>query len=214
MNHKHVRAALYARVSTSGHGQDVGLQLEELRRVAQQRRWKVVCEFVDEGVSGSKDSRPALNKMMMEARTGRIDLVVVWRFDRFARSTTHLLRALEEFRHLGVDFVSLRESVDTSTATGKMVFTFLAAVAEFERSLTVERVKAGVARAQAAGKHCGRPRRELDLRAAQILLEQGHSVRQVSEMLGVPRGTLRRRLAETDEAGSKAPCRDDAGTPV
>jgi DNA invertase Pin-like site-specific DNA recombinase len=195
--------AIYARVSTSNHGQDVGLQLDELRQVARQRRWVIQGEYVDDGVSGSKDSRPALDQMMTAARSGKIDLVAVWRFDRFARSTQHLLVALDEFRQLGVDFVSVREAVDTSTATGKMVFTFLAAVAEFEKALIMERVKAGVARAQAAGKHCGRPRRELDLRAAHALLSQGQSERLVAEMLGVPRGTLRRRLAE-HRAGSEA----------
>jgi len=202
---KTIRVALYCRISTTGHGQDVGLQLDELRAVAQQRGWQVVGEFVDEGISGSKDSRPALDKMMDAARFGKVDLVAVWRFDRFARSTTHLLQALEEFRVLGVSFVSLREAVDTTTPVGKVLFTLIAAISEFERSMIQERVKAGVARAQANGKHCGRPRRELDLRAAQILLDQGHSVRQVSEMLDVPRGTLRRRLKEATEPGSKVP---------
>jgi len=107
---KPVRAALYARVSTSGHGQDVGLQLDELRQVAAQRGW-VATEFVDEGVSGSKDSRPALDRMMADAHAGRLDVVAVWRFDRFARDTRHLLTAMEEFRALGVSFVSLREQI-------------------------------------------------------------------------------------------------------
>ena len=195
---KQPRVALYARVSTSNHGQDVGLQLDELRAVAEQRGWHVSGEYVDEGVSGSKDSRPALDQMMVAARSGKIDLVAVWRFDRFARSTAHLLQALEEFRVLNVSFVSLREQVDTTTPVGKVLFTLIAAISEFERSLIQERVRAGVQRAQAAGKHCGRPRRELDLRAAKILLEQGHSVRKVAEMLDVPRGTLRRRLREAE----------------
>ena len=195
------RAALYARVSTN-NGQDVGLQLDELQAVASQHGWRIVDEYIDEGISGAKDMRPALDRMMEAARKGKLDVVAVWRFDRFARSTTHLLKALEEFRDLGVDFVSLRESVDTSSSVGKMVFTFLAAVGEFERSLIQERVQAGVDRAKANGVKFGRPRRELDLRAAHALLEQGHSVRLVASMLDIPRGTLRRRLAE-DEAGSK-----------
>lgn len=199
---KTIRVVLYARVSTVNHGQDVGLQLDELRRVAQQRGWQVAGEYVDEGISGSKESRPALDKLMAAARGGKIDLVAVWRFDRFARSTQHLLSALDEFRSLGVDFISVREAVDTSSPVGKVLFTLIAAISEFEKALIIERVKAGVARAQEQGTHCGRPRRELDLRAAKVLLGQGHSVRETAEMLAIPRGTLRRRLA--DEAEGRA----------
>lgn len=191
------RVALYARVSTH-NDQDVGLQLDELRAVALQRRWTVVEEFVDEGVSGGQRSRPALDRLMGAVRDGQVEAIAVWRFDRFARSTQHLLAALEEFRTLGVDFISMREAIDTSTATGKMVFTFLAAVAEFERALIVERVKAGVARAKAQGKHCGRPRRDIDLDLARLLREQGHGIRRVANMLGVPKSTLVRQLAEAD----------------
>ena len=190
------RVALYARVSTTGHGQDVGLQLEELRAVAVQRGWQVVGEFIDEGISGGTQSRPALDKLMNAARDGQVDAVAVWRFDRFARSTQHLLAALEEFRRLDVDFISLRESVDTSTSVGKMVFTFLAAVAEFEKALIQERVKAGVARAKAQGKHVGRPRRDIDLDLARLLREQGHGYRRVAKMMGIPKSTLVRHLGE------------------
>lgn len=190
------RAAIYARVSTTNHGQDVGLQLDELRHVARARGWTVAGEFTDEGVSGGQRSRPALDALMNEVRDGGVDVVVVWRFDRFARSTQHLLSALEEFRTLGVDFISVREAVDTSTATGKMVFTFLAAVAEFEKSLIVERVKAGVARAKATGKHCGRPRCDIDLDLARMLRAQGHGYRRVAKMMGVAKSTLVRHLAE------------------
>ena len=199
------RAALYARTSTSDKGQDPELQLEDLRRLAEQRGWTVVEEYVDVGVSGTKDARPALDALMDNARRGRLDVVAVWRFDRFARSTQHLLRALEEFRALGVDFVSQREAIDTSTPMGRMVFTMIAAVAELEAALIRERVQAGVDRARRQGKTLGRPRRELDLRAAHILLEQGHSQRVVAEMLSVPRGTLRRRLLELAGGGSESP---------
>ena len=193
---KPLRAALYARVSTTGKGQDVGLQLDELRQVAEQRGWRVHAEFVDEGISGSKDSRPELDRMMAAARAGKLDLVAVWKFDRFARSTSHLVTALEEFRVLGVSFVSLREQVDTSTPMGKAMFTIIAAISELERDLIRERVIAGVRRAQAMGKHCGRPKREIDLRAAKVLLAQNLSVRRVADMLGLPRSTLQRRLRE------------------
>jgi DNA invertase Pin-like site-specific DNA recombinase len=190
------RVAIYARVSTVGKGQDVGMQLDELRQVVGQRGWQVAGEYIDDGVSGTKDSRPALDRMMTDVRRGRVDVVLVWRFDRFARSTSHLLTALDEFRRRGVDFISLREQVDTSTAMGRAVFTIVAAIAELEREIIVERVRAGVARAQARGKHCGRPRRELDLRAARLLLAQGIGIRQVAAMLGLPRTSLTRQLRE------------------
>jgi DNA invertase Pin-like site-specific DNA recombinase len=189
------RAALYARVSTLGHGQDVGLQLEELRQVAAQRGWDAV-DYVDEGVSGAKDRRPALDRLMADARAGRLDLVAVWRFDRFARDTGHLLAAMEEFRALGVHFVSLREQVDTSTPMGKAMFTIISAIGELERDLIRERVVAGVRRAQASGKHCGRPKVDVDVRPAMALLREGRSLKEVSAILKLPRATLRRRLRE------------------
>ena len=199
------RAALYARTSTSGKGQDPELQLEDLRRLAEQRGWTIIEEYIDAGISGTKDARPALDALMDDARRGRLDVVAVWRFDRFARSTQHLLRALEEFRALGVDFMSQREAVDTSTPMGRMVFTMIGAVAELEAALIRERVQAGVDRARRQGKTLGRPRRDLDLRAARILLDRGHSQRVVAEMLSVPRGTLRRRLQEAPAPGSESP---------
>jgi DNA invertase Pin-like site-specific DNA recombinase len=125
-----VRAALYARVSTSGHGQDIGLQLEELRQVAAQRGW-TTSEYPDDGLSGSTDRRPALDRLLADARAGKLDVVAVWRFDRFARDTRHLLVSMEEFRQLGVQFVSLREQVDTSTPMGKAMFTIIAAIADY-----------------------------------------------------------------------------------
>ena len=124
------RVAIYARVSTTTHGQDVGLQTRELRQFAEARGWLVAGEYVDQGVSGAKDSRPELNRLMADAHKRRFDAVCVWRFDRFARSVSHLLRALETFKALGIDFVSYSEQMDTSTPAGKMVFTVLGAVAE------------------------------------------------------------------------------------
>src|SRR5579863_2123860 len=150
------RAAIYARVSTS-RGQDVGMQLAELRELCRHRHWKVASEFVDKGVSGATDSRPELNRMMDEAHRGKFSVVAVWKFDRFARSVSHLLRALETFRSLGIEFVSLSEAIDTMTPAGKMVFTVLGAVAELERSLIGERVKAGLRNAKAKGTRLGRP---------------------------------------------------------
>src|ERR1700736_2211906 len=151
------RVAINARVSTVNHGQDVGLQTRELRQFADARGWNVTGEYIDAGVSGSKDSRPELNRLMADAHKRRFDVVCVWRFDRFARSVSHLLRALETFKALGIDFVSFSEQMDTSTPAGKMVFTVLGAVAELERSLIVERVRAGMRNARARGKKIGRP---------------------------------------------------------
>src|SRR5260370_40789396 len=118
-----IRAAIYARVSTLNGGQDPTMQTRELEEYCQRRGWEVFDCYVDNGVSGKKDSRPQLNRMMQDAHERRFDVVVVWRFDRFARSVSHLLRALESFNALGVQFVSLSVQVDTSTPTGKMVFT-------------------------------------------------------------------------------------------
>lgn len=193
---KVVRAALYGRVSTSGHGQDVEMQLVELKHVASQRGWQVIDEYVDDGVSGTQENRPALDRMMTAARSGKIDVIAVWRFDRFARSTQHLLGALEEFRLLGVAFVSIREQVDTTTPAGKVLFTLIAAISEFERALILERVRAGLANAKAKGIHCGRPRVDADIRPALALLEQGRGLKQVAAILQISRSTLRRRLEE------------------
>jgi len=150
------RAAIYARVSTN-NGQHPEMQITEVNKYCRHRGWKTVGKYIDRGISGVKDSRPELNRLMDDAHRRRIDVVVVWRFDRFARSVSHLLRALETFRSLGIEFVSLSEQVDTSTPTGKMVFTVLGAVAELERCLIGERVKAGLRNAKANGSRLGRP---------------------------------------------------------
>jgi DNA invertase Pin-like site-specific DNA recombinase len=150
------RAALYARVSTQV-GQDPEMQIKELREYCKNRGWRIAGEYIDRGISGAADSRPALNRLMTDANHRRIDVVAVWKFDRFARSVSHLLRALETFRSLGVEFVSLSEQIATDTPAGKMVFTVLGAVAELERSLIGERVRAGLRNAKAKGKKLGRP---------------------------------------------------------
>jgi len=154
---KEVRAAIYARVSTNNGGQSPEMQIKELREYCGKRDWELCDEYVDEGVSGATDSRPELNRLMKDAQRRRFDVVAVWRFDRFARSVSHLLRALEQFAALGIQFVSLSEQIDTATPTGKMVFTVLASVAELERSLIGERVRAGLRTAAAKGQKLGRP---------------------------------------------------------
>src|ERR1700688_4697626 len=150
------KVALYARVSTNS-GQNPEMQIRELREYCKNRGWKIVGEFIDSGISGITDSRPQLNRLMGDAHRRRFGVVAVWDFSRFARSTSHLLRALETFSSLGIGFVSLREQIDTSTPTGKMVFTILGSVAELERSLIGERVKAGLRNAKARGTRLGRP---------------------------------------------------------
>jgi DNA invertase Pin-like site-specific DNA recombinase len=187
-----VRTAIYARVSTSNNGQDPKMQTRELQEYCERRGWKVSGEYVDEGISGAKDSRPELNKLMADAHRRRFDAVVVWRFDRFARSVSHLLRALDTFRALGVEFVSLSEQVDTSTPTGKMIFTVLGAVAELERSLIAERVKAGLRNARAKGKRLGRPRVVVDAARIGSLRAHGRTWREITAELGVSKGSAQR----------------------
>ena len=193
------RVGLYARVSTH-NGQDVELQLEELRQVAHQRGWEVVEEYVDEGISGAQENRPALDRMMEAARMGKLDIIVVWKLDRLGRSLQHLLTLLDELTGFGIEFVSLRDTgIDTTSPTGRLLFQLLGAFAEFERSLIQERVIAGVRRAQAQGTHCGRPKVDLDLRPAIALLDQGRGLKQVAAILRTNRSTLRRRLQEAGE---------------
>ena len=188
------RVALYARVSTK-NSQDPETQLMALRDYAKARKLEVFSEYVDVGISGAKDSRPALNQLMEDARKRRFDAVLVARFDRFARSTRHLVLALEEFNALGVDFISLSESVDTSTPMGKMVYVVIAAVAELERSLIRERVVMGLQRAKAQGKQLGRPKVQASEEQLLQLSEQGLSSRQIAKQLGLSSSTVLRRLA-------------------
>ena len=183
-----MRVSIYSRVSTLG--QDTDMQTTELREYCKRRGWDLVHEYSDQGVSGAKESRPELNRLIADAHKRRFDAVVVWRFDRFARSVSHLLRALEEFRSLGIEFVSLSEAVDTSTPTGKMVFTVLGAVAELERSLITERVRAGLRNARAKGVKLGRPRKALDPKQIARLRGEGASWRAIGRNLGVSSSTV------------------------
>ncbi len=197
-----MRAAIYARVSTTGQGQSPEMQVRELREYCERRGWQIAGEYVDAGVSGAKDSRPELNRLMADAHRRRFDVVVVWKFDRFARSVSHLLRALETFGALGVAFVSLSEQIDTSTPTGKMVFTVLGAVAELERSLIAERVRAGLRNARAKGKRLGRPRVSIDPSHVTRLRAQGRTIREIADALGVSRSLVHKTLANRGPAGA------------
>ena len=192
-----LRAALYARVSTAGHGQDVGLQLDELRQVAAHRGWTIYDEYVDIGISGAKASRPALDRMLTDANAGRFDAVVIWKLDRLGRSLQHLLGVISTLTDAGVGLASIRDpGLDTTSPSGRLLLQLLGSFAEYERALIQERVVAGVRRAQAAGKHCGRPKVELDLRPALALLREGRSLKDTARILKLSRATLRRRLTE------------------
>jgi len=187
-----VRVAAYARISTNSGKQSADMQTREVEEYCQRRGWQIAVEYVDQGISGAKEHRPELDRLMADAHQRKFDAVVVWKFDRFARSVSHLLRALETFRILGVEFVSLSEQVDTSTPTGKMVFTVLGAVGELERSLIVERVRAGLRNARARGKRLGRPRVPVDASKVVRLRAQGESWAAISQGLGIGKGTAQR----------------------
>lgn len=182
-----MKAAIYARVSTN-IGQSPEMQVRELRQFCKARGWRMVDAYLDEGISGAKDRRPALDRLMADAHKRKFDAVVVWKFDRFARSVSHLLRALENFQALGIAFVSLSESLDTSTPAGKMVFTVLGAVAELERSLIGERVRAGLRNAKAKGVILGRPPLKrlttADVRQLRHDRKQGVSFKQLARQHG------------------------------
>jgi DNA invertase Pin-like site-specific DNA recombinase len=188
------RVAIYCRVSTKD--QTTENQLHDLRNHCESRNWKIVAEHCDNGMSGTKDDRPQLKAVMELARKRKIDILLVWRFDRFARSLAHLVNTLEELRSLGVDFVSYQEAVDTSTPQGRMVFGVMASLAEFERSLIAERVVAGLRRAKAQGKALGRPKVSIDASRARELRLEGRSFREIASALSASRSTVGRLLSQ------------------
>ena len=187
-------AALYARVSTAD--QNCGLQLDELRRYTTQRFGRAI-EFVEIGVSGTQRRRPQLDALMQGARRRQFDAVVVWKFDRFGRSLKHLLDSLEEFGALEIDFISLTEGVDTTTPTGQLLFGIFGAVAQFERDLIVERVRAGIAHARSLGKQVGRPRVHVDAGPILRLRDEKLSLREIGRKLDIPVSRVRRALARS-----------------
>jgi DNA invertase Pin-like site-specific DNA recombinase len=188
------RVAIYARVSTDE--QDEGLQLSALRELAIQRGWELKAEYIDHGVS-SRNVRPQLENLMRDAQKHKFDVVAVWKFDRFARSTRELVFALEQFQSWGIDFVSVTQSIDTSGPMGRLVYAVLAAIAEFERDLIRERVVAGMREARRKAKHCGRPMIEFDVDQAAELRRAGMSWRKLATSTGVPVHLLRARLSQT-----------------
>jgi DNA invertase Pin-like site-specific DNA recombinase len=187
------RAAIYARVSTQ-NGQNPEMQLAEIREYCRRRDWTIVREYVDKGISGAKERRPALDQLLSDCKKRAVDCVVVYRYDRFARSLRQLVNALEDFRALGIDFVSLHEGVDTSTPNGRLVFGIFASIAEFERELIRDRVRSGLALAKSHGKKLGRPRVSVDRVQVADLRRAGHSWSEICELLGVSKGTAQRAV--------------------
>jgi DNA invertase Pin-like site-specific DNA recombinase len=185
------RAAIYARVSTH-NGQDPEMQIDEVREYCRRRGWEIAGEYVDEGISGSKEHRPSLDRLLAECRKRQVDAVVVYCYDRFARSLRQLVNALEEFRALGIDFVSLHEGVDTSTPNGRLVFGIFASIAEFERELIRDRVRSGLALARSRGRRLGRPRAAVDPSKVASLRAQGQSWAAISRELGISKGSAQR----------------------
>jgi DNA invertase Pin-like site-specific DNA recombinase len=189
------RVGIYARISTSNHGQDVNLQTRELEQFATVRGWCLVDSYLDIGISGAKDKRPQLDRLMADARRRRFDVVLVYRYDRFARSLRHLVNALEEFSALGIEFVSVHEGVDTTTPNGRLVFGIFASIAEFERELIRDRVKSGLRNARAKGKILGRPRARVDVARIEGLRAQGHTIRAIAGQLGYSRALVYKILS-------------------
>jgi DNA invertase Pin-like site-specific DNA recombinase len=186
-----LRAAIYARVSTLD--QEPENQLAELRQYTAARGW-TVSEYVDHGISGAKERRPALDRLLREAKRCRFDVLVCWRLDRLGRNLRHLVTLLDELHAVGVSFVSLGEGIDCTTPAGRLQLHVLAALAEFERARIAERVKAGLARARQSGKKLGRPEKVVP--AAVLAPVRGLSVREAAKQLGVSPSTAQRWLAK------------------
>ncbi|MBF0466982.1 MAG: recombinase family protein [Nitrospirae bacterium] len=185
--------AIYARVSTDK--QKVDMQLRELRAFVQRSGWSIYEEFIDQGYTGADIKRPALTLMMDAARKRKFDILLVWKLDRLSRSLKDLINTLDELGHLGIDFISYDNNLNTSTPTGKLVFQIIGAVAEFEKDIIRERVKAGLANAKAKGKRLGRPQvADQIIEQAQALRLRGFSYRAIGRQLGVDEGTVRKRL--------------------
>lgn len=191
-----MKAALYARVSTADKGQDPEVQLKDLRAYARHRRWEDLEEYVDVGQSGAKEHRPELDRLLTDARRGKVQVILVWRLDRLGRSLKHLVNLLSELHERNVALVSFQESLDLSTSTGKLMFHVIAALAEFERDLIRERVKAGLAHARSRGVALGR-RSKIDagvLRTIQEHRGRGESIRAIAKALGISPSLVHKTL--------------------
>jgi len=199
------RVAIYARVSTCKGTQDPEMQLSEAREYASRRGFQISKEYIDAGVSGCRESRPALNEMMADAARRRFDAVLVWKLDRFGRSLKHLVNALAQLDSLGISFISLHDSLDFSTPSGRLMFQIIGAMAEFERALIQERVRAGLRNARAKGQRLGRPPVHVDAAQIASLRKQGSSWEAICRAIHVSKGTAQRavsRLPKNPAAGT------------
>jgi len=195
---KEVRAALYARCSTHDKGQDPELQLEPLREYCEKRGFNMAGEYVDNGVSGTKDRRPQLDRLMEAARKRQIDLVIVWKLDRFGRSLKQLVVALEKLSNLGIGFISYQDNLDLTTPQGRLMFHIIGAMAEFERELIAERVKAGIENARRKGKKLGRkPIPPVAHRKiiGTYLSDTSQSIRKIARRVNMNYGTVNKTLS-------------------
>jgi DNA invertase Pin-like site-specific DNA recombinase len=193
-----VKVAIYSRCSTAD--QNVNLQLDELRDYCKRRQWDIFAEYTDEGISGSKESRPALNRMLADAKRRRFDCVLVYRYDRAARSLRQLVNLLGEFESLGIAFVSLHEGVDTTTPSGRLVFGIFASIAEFERQLIIARTRSGIEAARRRGRILGRPRQSaaVDLGMVKTLRQSGMSWDKIALQTRISRATLQRAVKSAE----------------
>ena len=189
------RVAIYVRVSTKD--QSVEMQLNDLERYSKERSLNVFKMYKDNGVSGTMETRPALSSLMDDAKKRKFDVVLVWRFDRFARSTKHLVNALYEFRNLGIDFISYQENIDTSSPLGEAIFTIISAMSKLERDIIAERVKGGLRKARANGKRLGRPESDVDTDKMIEYRKQNKSIRQIAKEMGLSRGKVERTLKQS-----------------
>ena len=185
--------AIYARVSTTK--QKTELQLTELRDYVKRSKWEIYKEYIDEGYSGANTKRPAFIEMMVEARQKKFDVLLVWKFDRLSRSMRDLINTISEIESLGLDFISYENQIDTGTPSGKLVFHVIGSVAEFERDIIRERVRAGLANARRKGKRLGRPPQPKSKRdEAEKLRQKGKSFRAIAKALNVSEGSIRNWL--------------------
>jgi DNA invertase Pin-like site-specific DNA recombinase len=194
------RVALYVRVSTKD--QSVDMQLNDLERYVNERAFNVFKVYRDDGISGTKDNRPGLNQLMDDARKRKFDVVLVWRFDRFARSTKHLVTALYDFRNLNIDFISYQENIDTSSPLGEAIFTIISAMSKLERDIIAERVKGGLRKAKANGVRLGRPQSDANTDKVFEYRNQNKSIREIANVMKLSRGKVERILKS---AVSKTP---------
>ncbi len=169
----------------STNDQKTDMQLADLRKFAKDRGLTIFNEYIDNGVSGSIKSRPALDKLMADAKKNKIDVMLVWRFDRFARSSKHLVEALHTFKHLGIDFISYNENIDTGSPLGEAIFTIVSAMAQLERDIIRERVKAGLRNAVNKGKRLGRPKLSVDVCKMKEMQNNGDSVRYIASRMNI-----------------------------